>query len=186
MRSELELAAALLAEKLRVAEATTGNGELRLSWRRLNTDLGVYSEPMLIEIARRLPRGVMLRLMEHGQDGAVVYREPGSDREAVVRVFGHWREVAGRSRATLTTKRYRAVSARLREGWTPEELCRAIDGWRLSEWHQGQNPQGVVYDALEMMLGKEERVTRFVRLADSDGRGPGDKTADEAMEDLYR
>jgi len=52
------------------------------------------------------------------------------------RVFDHWRAVWRHPQAQLDVKRRRRIEARL-EGFTVEQLCEAIEGFRQSPWHCG-------------------------------------------------
>lgn len=91
----------------------------------------------------------------------------GDDDEAAVRaVFEHWRAAMGRGhRAALTAKRAGKVRARLGDGYTVAELCRAVDGCKRSPHHQGRNDTGTVYDELELICRDQEHVDMFLRHA---------------------
>ena len=65
-----------------------------------------------------------------------------------------------------STKTWRAVAARLRDGWTVEELCKAIDGYHLSPFHQGQNETGTKYLDLELFMRSEEKVQKGIDFAE--------------------
>lgn len=73
-------------------------------------------------------------------------------------VFAHWRTVMGKTdRAKLDGKRKRLIEAALKSHGL--EACkRAIDGYRLSSWHQGKNPDGKVYDSLALILRDAEHI----------------------------
>jgi hypothetical protein len=66
-----------------------------------------------------------------------------------------------------STKTWRAVAARLRDGWTVEELCKAIDGYHLSPFHQGQNETGTKYLDLELFMRSEEKVQKGIEMAEN-------------------
>jgi uncharacterized phage protein (TIGR02220 family) len=58
------------------------------------------------------------------------------------------------------------IRARLAEGYTVEQLARAIDGNTASPWHAGENDKGRPYQALELVMRTSDKVTQFLRLAD--------------------
>jgi len=69
-------------------------------------------------------------------------------------VFDHWVKVMDKvaSRTLLTSDRRKKLKAMRAEGYTDEQLCQAIDGCRLSEWHMGKNPNGQAYNDLVTIL----------------------------------
>ena len=86
-------------------------------------------------------------------------------RGEVAEVFGHWvdkrKEVLQNTRRpTLTAKRRKKIVARLREGWTVDELKRAIDGCLASEFHV----EGGWTD-LELILRNDGKVEQFIHRA---------------------
>lgn len=79
-----------------------------------------------------------------------------------VKVFEHWRRVMGKNaRTVFDAKRLKAVEGRLREGYTVEELCQAVDGCALTPHNMGQNDRGERYDDLELICRDASRVDRF-------------------------
>lgn len=69
-------------------------------------------------------------------------------------VFAHWVKVMGKdpSRTLLTGDRKGKLKARRREKYTDAQLCQAIDGCRLSEFHMGKNDRGELYNDLATIL----------------------------------
>lgn len=84
----------------------------------------------------------------------------GGDARAV---FDHWIAVTGRSepKTRFTDERRRKVEARLREGYSVGDLCAAVDGCRLSPFHQGANESGTVYDELTLICRSGSKVEEF-------------------------
>lgn len=100
-------------------------------------------------------------------------------------VFEHWRVAMGHPTAVLTPKRERLVRARLKEGYTPEQLRAAIDGCRASEFHRGKNETATVYDDLALICRDGEHVEQFLKLrprarAQNSGPKPGTPEWNEA------
>lgn len=82
--------------------------------------------------------------------------------EAARAVFAHWQRVMGHSRAVLDTKRQRLIEARLKDGYTVEDLCNAVTGCSLSPYHMGQNEQGTRYDGIDLICRDGGKVDKFL------------------------
>ena len=63
--------------------------------------------------------------------------------------------------------------------YTVEQLKEAIDGCLLSPWHRGQNPNGVVYEDLELICRDATKVDQFIEIGATSGGSP------DAAEDDY-
>jgi len=84
----------------------------------------------------------------------------------VERVFAHWQAVMKHPQAKLggsDSKRYKAIAARLRDGYSADDLCRAVDGCRRTPHNMGQNDRGEVYDDIELICRDQGHVDRFIR-----------------------
>jgi len=90
--------------------------------------------------------------------------EAESPRDVALRVFGYWQKRTGHHRAKMTPERARKILARLREGYSEDDLRRAIDGCAASAFHSGLNDSGVRYDDLELILRTGSNVERFREL----------------------
>lgn len=87
---------------------------------------------------------------------------PTSD---MVAVFDRWREVTGSPRSTFTVDRQRKIRARLvTDKFTVDQLFECLEGWKLSPWHQGNNPSSTVYDKIETIFRNAEQVEKFIKL----------------------
>jgi hypothetical protein len=85
--------------------------------------------------------------------------------EEISFVFEHWKKRLNHPHAQPGEKRKKAIRERLKEGYTPEQLCEAIDGCAKSPWHQGANDKGMVYDSIELICRDAEHVDRFRKIA---------------------
>jgi hypothetical protein len=91
--------------------------------------------------------------------------KPTWSREANL-VFEHWRTQMGkRSNTIFSGDRKTKVLARLREGYTVDQLKQAIDGYSQSSFHRGENPRGVAYDDLELICRSGAKVEQGIELA---------------------
>lgn len=77
-------------------------------------------------------------------------------------VFEHWQTKMGHERAQLDDKRKKAIKARLKDGYSVDDLCMAIDGCKISPHHQGQNDSGTVYDDIELICRNGPNVDKFI------------------------
>lgn len=78
-------------------------------------------------------------------------------RGTVDRVFEHWREVHGHTRAALDDKRRKLIRAALSRH-SEADLCQAISGYKLSPHHMGQNDRATVYDDIDVMIRDSKHV----------------------------
>jgi hypothetical protein len=86
-------------------------------------------------------------------DAAGSVSEPGATRAKGDPVFDHWVMAMGkRSGTKLNSARRGKLKARRSEGFTDTQLCEAIDGCKLSDFHMGANERGEVYNDLETIL----------------------------------
>lgn len=81
---------------------------------------------------------------------------------AVRVVFEYWQKVMGHPKSILDGKRMRAIRGRLKDGYTPEQLCKAVDGCKASPRHMGQNQQNTVYDDIELICRDATKVDSFI------------------------
>lgn len=80
-------------------------------------------------------------------------------------VHVHWLAVMGKRATTkLLPERREKILARLREGYTVEQLKQAIDGCRVSPFHRGGNDKRQVYDDLMLICRSGSKVEMFIGL----------------------
>lgn len=62
-------------------------------------------------------------------------------------IFNYWKRATGRTeKVKLDSARQTKIKARLNEGRTVEDICKAIDYYAASPYHQGENPMRKRYD----------------------------------------
>lgn len=91
---------------------------------------------------------------------------PSPDREAVKTVFAHWQQTMQHPSAQLDAKREKAIKARIKDGYSASDLCRAVDGCRNSPHHMGENDRSTVYDDIELICRDGPHVDKFIKLAE--------------------
>jgi hypothetical protein len=84
-------------------------------------------------------------------------------------IFAYWQQIMGHPRAKLDAKRRKKINDRLNDGYTQDDLRKAIEGCRKSPHHMGENDRSTVYDGLELICRDAEHVDRFIAMAE--GRG---------------
>lgn len=77
--------------------------------------------------------------------------------EDVRKVFDHWRETHGHQSAKLDDKRRKLIASALKL-YDADTLRRSISGYKQSEWHQGKNKDGKVYDGLSLILRDAQHI----------------------------
>ncbi|HDY68957.1 MAG TPA: hypothetical protein ENH85_14350 [Candidatus Scalindua sp.] len=76
-------------------------------------------------------------------------------------VFDYWISKLGHTKAKFTRDRKGKISARLKEGFSIDELKRAIDGCVASSYHMGDNDDGKVYDNINLIFRNAEKIESF-------------------------
>jgi hypothetical protein len=97
--------------------------------------------------------------------------EPAADSEEILRsiargVFEDWKLDTGHHRSVLDRKRGRRIVARLREGFTREQLVTAIRNRRNDPFLMGQNDTGRVWDEIDTLLRDAAQVERLLALTE--------------------
>lgn len=75
------------------------------------------------------------------------------------------------SKARPGEKVRRRIRDRFKEGFSVEDLCRAIEGCHVSPWHCGENPDGTLYQSLDLIVRDSEHVHSFIEKFDQFERG---------------
>lgn len=85
------------------------------------------------------------------------------DESTAVRdLFEHWQTVCGHPRSKLTADRRRKIRARLREGYTVEQIRQAIDGAANRAF---VNADGLKFDDIELICRNGAKVELFIARA---------------------
>lgn len=84
----------------------------------------------------------------------------------VMRVLEHYQRLHPQSRLTEKSKEARLIRERMAEGYTVEQLCRAIDGYHRSPHHQGENDRRTKYLSLELFVRDSKHVQAGIEFVD--------------------
>ncbi|MFT6347102.1 MAG: hypothetical protein ACJAYB_000083 [Psychromonas sp.] len=77
-------------------------------------------------------------------------------------VFSRWQEIMGKSSSKLTKDRRSKIEARLKEGFTPDQLIEAIRGCKKSDYHMGKNDSGTVFNSIDLIFRNAGKVEEFI------------------------
>lgn len=115
-------------------------------------------------------------------------RESSPEHKSVLLVFDHWRNKTGHKQAKLGDKRAQVVRSRLRDGFTEDQLLKAVDGCARFPFvgDGGRRSEGRPderYDDLELICRNEVQVEAFIRLADRQDKGKQERR-EKARQDL--
>jgi hypothetical protein len=88
--------------------------------------------------------------------------EPAPSRKygRVDLVFEAWKTSTGRTRVKLDEKRRRLIRNALKS-YDLDDVLAAVDGWRFSPMHAGDNERQTVYNDLSLLLRDGEHIERF-------------------------
>ena len=77
-------------------------------------------------------------------------------------IFDHWREKLIHPNAKLDRSRRSKIEARLKDGYTVDDIKRAIDGCAASAWHMGLNPSNKKFDDIALICRDATKLEGFM------------------------
>ncbi|MFA9269219.1 MAG: hypothetical protein ACEQSX_00455 [Baekduiaceae bacterium] len=80
--------------------------------------------------------------------------------DPVAVVWETWQTSTGHLRAVLDSKRRSRITKALAQ-FDLDDVLAAVQGWRESPWHRGENPTETVYDGIELLLRDAAHIERF-------------------------
>jgi len=84
----------------------------------------------------------------------------------VEEIFEYWQLKLNHPNAKLDSKRLRAIKARLLDGYTVGEICKAIDGCFIDPFSQGKNDRNTVFDDIELICRTAVKLDSFIKMAE--------------------
>ena len=96
-------------------------------------------------------------------------RSMSSKLDLVQDIFAHWCKVMDKPVNTtkLTPKRQQKIQDRLDQGYTPDDIKRAIDGCRDDPFSMGQNDRCKKYNDIELICRNGEKLEFFMETVDA-------------------
>lgn len=77
-------------------------------------------------------------------------------------IFAHWRKTFEHPDAVLDDVRRELIAKWLAQGYTAEQLVKAINGCRKTPWNMGENDAGTVFDDLTLIFESAKQIDRFI------------------------
>jgi len=87
---------------------------------------------------------------------------PGARSKEIDAVIAHYRNLHPLARPG--EKERRLISARLKDGFTVEDLIQAINGCHASPFHRGENDRNRPYQSLELIVRDAKHVQDFIEV----------------------
>jgi len=105
--------------------------------------------------------------------------------EQVRQLFDFWQDELNHPRAKLDSKRRRAIKARLKDGYTVDDIQKAITGCKHSPFHQGENDNKSVHDDIELICRNAVKLDQFIDMTEQKAAGQSATDSSRiAFEDL--
>lgn len=82
----------------------------------------------------------------------------------VLSIFSYWAEVMGKSlsQCKLTPKREKAIKGRLKDGYTVEQIKKAIENCRADPFSMGKNDRQKPFNDIELICRSGEKLEGFI------------------------
>lgn len=90
-------------------------------------------------------------------------------------IFEFWKDVLKHPTSKLTPERKRYITARLKDGYTVEQIKSAILGCQSSPHHMGENERATIYDDLTLICRSGSKLEQFIGYGSTKGNGPKEK-----------
>lgn len=84
-------------------------------------------------------------------------------KNEIQEIFEFWKTTLNKnSRTALDNKRKSKIQARLKDGYTVDDIKSAIIGCSKSDYHMGKNDQNTVYNDIELICRDATRLDQFI------------------------
>lgn len=109
-------------------------------------------------------------------------RARGAVSDHAASVFEHWKTVMGSPRSRPDAKRLKLISARLKDGYTPDQLKMAITGCSLSAWNMGRNDRNRAFNSVDLIFRDAAKVDQFLAMYETPPESEDDRREREIGE----
>ena len=82
--------------------------------------------------------------------------------DQILEIFEFWKLEMSHPRAKMDDKRKKLIQKALKTGYTIDDCKNAISGCKLTPWNMGINPDGQMFDSIELILRDSEKIDRFI------------------------
>jgi hypothetical protein len=95
------------------------------------------------------------------EEEGLVLANARTSSDAIRAVFDAWLASTGKTGATqLDPKRRKIITAALK-AYPLQDVLDAVDGWRFSAHHRGENDRHTIYNDLSLLLRDAEKIEKF-------------------------
>lgn len=177
-----------------------GEGEERERRERIKTPMSASEknrhEPFVSDSTNReqnvneaLPKEKNSELfeLEENQPETTPKKKPSKTQIQVDEIFLHWCRVMDKSpnKTKLTKEREKAIRARLKDGYSVDEIKRAIEGCRADSWSMGSNDRHKPFNDIELICRTGKKLEGFRdALTSSQQKQDNQRSVAEAMRDI--
>jgi hypothetical protein len=109
---------------------------------------------------------------------SVERRDAPIDRDVIPDIFAYWQKTMASPSSKLDKKRIEKISAAIKLGYTPRQLCEAIKGCSLTPHNMGQNDRNTKFNGIGLIFRDADHIDRFIACA----KNPPKAGAAETME----
>lgn len=88
-----------------------------------------------------------------------------TNKENIYVVFEFWKATFNSPKTVLTEKRKKKIEARLEQGYSVDDIKKAILNCSKSDYHMGKNERGTVYNDIELICREPEKLDRFISMS---------------------
>ena len=78
-------------------------------------------------------------------------------------IFTYWKTLLKHPRSMLDDRRSKTIIARLKDGYSKDDLKLAVFGCAHSRFHQGENERRQVFDSIELICRNADKVDQFMK-----------------------
>lgn len=154
-------------EEVRAAKSAAGKKGAAARWGAKTADGERMAEPMAPAIPPANGTG-MAPSPSPTHKATAMSDEPDGERAnahrkaaAEQRVFDRWIEATGKTGATVFAAKRRRLIANALKLYPLDDVLDAVQGWRHSPHHRGENDSHTVYNDLELLLRDAQHIERF-------------------------
>ena len=124
------------------------------------------------------------RNREQGKEQGVMSAKPDQCED----IFNYWVDVMGKSKSTtkLTPKRKKVIGARLKDGYTVENIQQAITNCSNDPFSMGDNDRRTAFNDIELICRSGEKLESFISAGKVTGRTQQPPTGETEDEFLLR
>ena len=123
----------------------------------------IYQNPKNYEDYNERTTKTTMGLHDKQECKEVIIKTMSDKPDDIQILFAYWQEIHNHKRAKLDLSRKKKIKARLKDGYSVEEIKMAIEGCKLSAHHMGKNENGTIYDDIELICRDSKHIDSFIK-----------------------